>query len=92
MLQAPTDESPWRRSDSTAPGTTLGWCSEVLTYLDFPMLFLSADSTSLHGFSRAGVVYNVTPYLEYHPGGVDELLRGVGRDCTPLFDEVRPLF
>jgi NAD(P)H-flavin reductase len=35
-----------------------------------------------------GFVYNVTAYLEYHPGGVEELLRGVGRDCTELFDDV----
>ena len=26
-----------------------------------------------------GRVYNVTPYLKYHPGGEGELLRGVGR-------------
>ena len=36
-----------------------------------------------------GRVYNVTPYLEYHPGGIPELMRGVGRDGTDLFDEVR---
>ena len=35
-----------------------------------------------------GVVYNVTQYIEYHPGGKVELLRGVGRDCTHLFDTV----
>lgn len=26
-----------------------------------------------------GKVYNVTRYLEYHPGGQDQLLRGAGR-------------
>nr|XP_050027176.1 cytochrome b5 reductase 4-like isoform X1 [Dermacentor andersoni]XP_054922407.1 cytochrome b5 reductase 4-like isoform X1 [Dermacentor andersoni]XP_054922408.1 cytochrome b5 reductase 4-like isoform X1 [Dermacentor andersoni] len=35
-----------------------------------------------------GRVYNVTPYMEYHPGGVDELLRGVGTDATDLFNQV----
>lgn len=35
-----------------------------------------------------GRVYNVTPYMEYHPGGVDELLRGVGKDATDLFNQV----
>ena len=35
-----------------------------------------------------GQVYNVTPYMEYHPGGVDELMRGAGKDATALFDEV----
>ncbi|XP_078372196.1 cytochrome b5 reductase 4-like [Oculina patagonica] len=37
--------------------------------------------------SIRGKVYNVTPYLEYHPGGIPELMRGIGRDATDLFDE-----
>ncbi len=36
-----------------------------------------------------GNVFNITPYLDYHPGGVDELMKGAGRDCTALFDKVR---
>ncbi|XP_064618055.1 cytochrome b5 reductase 4-like isoform X2 [Liolophura sinensis] len=35
-----------------------------------------------------GKVYNVTPYMDFHPGGVDELMRGVGKDGTQLFDEI----
>jgi len=35
-----------------------------------------------------GNVYNITPYLEFHPGGVSELMRGAGMDCSELFDEV----
>ncbi|XP_062535498.1 cytochrome b5 reductase 4-like isoform X1 [Armigeres subalbatus] len=35
-----------------------------------------------------GKVYNVTSYLDFHPGGVDELMRGAGKDATNLFDEV----
>lgn len=34
-----------------------------------------------------GRVYNATPYLEFHPGGIPEIMRGVGRDGTDLFDE-----
>lgn len=34
-----------------------------------------------------GRVYNITRYLEYHPGGVSELMRGAGKDATKLFDE-----
>eukprot|EP00937_MAST-01D_sp_MAST-1D-sp2_P002675 g2675.t1 len=33
-----------------------------------------------------GKVYNITPYLHYHPGSKEELFRGAGRDCTELFD------
>jgi cytochrome b involved in lipid metabolism len=35
-------------------------------------------------------VYNVTPYAEYHPGGVPELMRAAGRDGSKLFGEVHP--
>lgn len=27
-----------------------------------------------------GKVYNVTPFLKYHPGGIPELMRANGRD------------
>jgi cytochrome b involved in lipid metabolism len=35
----------------------------------------------------SGKVYNVTPYLPYHPGGEKELMRVAGRDGTKLFGE-----
>ena len=34
-----------------------------------------------------GKVYNLTPYVNFHPGG-DKILKAVlGRDCTKLFDK-----
>ncbi|KAM4771047.1 cytochrome b5 reductase 4 [Rhinophrynus dorsalis] len=35
-----------------------------------------------------GMVYNITPYMEYHPGGEDELMKAAGADGTDLFDQV----
>ncbi|XP_008119917.1 cytochrome b5 reductase 4 isoform X1 [Anolis carolinensis] len=35
-----------------------------------------------------GLVYDVTPYMEYHPGGEDELMKAAGSDGTDLFDQV----
>ena len=35
------------------------------------------------------MVYNVTPYMEFHPGGEEEMMRGAGIDGTALFDEVK---
>jgi cytochrome b involved in lipid metabolism len=37
-----------------------------------------------------GKVYNMTPYLPYHPGGEPELMKAAGRDGTKLFGEVHP--
>jgi cytochrome b involved in lipid metabolism len=34
-----------------------------------------------------GKVYNVTPYLSFHPGGQKQLMRVAGRDGTKLFGE-----
>ena len=36
-----------------------------------------------------GKVYNITPYLRYHPGGVATALRAAGIDGTALFDKFR---
>jgi len=37
-----------------------------------------------------GRVFNITPYMEYHPGGVAELMRSAGCNGTALFREVHP--
>ena len=35
-----------------------------------------------------GVVYNITHYLSFHPGGRAELMKAAGTDCTLLFNQV----
>lgn len=35
-------------------------------------------------------VYDITPYLEYHPGGIPILMSAAGRDSTALFEKYHP--
>ena len=39
-----------------------------------------------------GKVYNLSPYMDFHPGGRDQLMRGVGREgeAERLFLEIHP--
>jgi cytochrome-b5 reductase len=34
-----------------------------------------------------GRVYNISPYMKFHPGGDDILMKAVGKDCTSLFNK-----
>lgn len=34
-----------------------------------------------------GRVYNIAPYMKFHPGGVDMLIKAAGKDCTALFNK-----
>ncbi|GMH19003.1 hypothetical protein Nepgr_020844 [Nepenthes gracilis] len=34
-----------------------------------------------------GRVYNISPYMKFHPGGADMLMKAVGKDCTSLFNK-----
>lgn len=40
--------------------------------------------------SYQGKVYNITPYIPYHPGGEGEIRRASGKDGEKLFLEVHP--
>jgi len=35
-----------------------------------------------------GKVFNVTPYVNYHPGGADKLMEGAGIDATEIFNDI----
>lgn len=34
-----------------------------------------------------GRVYNISPYMKFHPGGEDMLMKASGKDCTALFNK-----
>ncbi|KAL8609958.1 Cytochrome b5 reductase 4 [Nucella lapillus] len=72
----------------------LGRSNKDLTGVGGEVLNVSVEELSKHDkaddawIAIRGRVYNISPYLEYHPGGVDELMRGAGVDATQLFDEI----
>ena len=35
-------------------------------------------------------MYNMTPYVPFHPGGKPILMQGAGRDCSALFRKYHP--
>ena len=37
-----------------------------------------------------GVVYNIGPFVKYHPGGIDDIMKGAGRDSTELYLKYHP--
>lgn len=54
---------------------------------------ISMEEVALHNKAHDGwmvlhgKVYNIGPYLHYHPGGVDILKPTLGRDATALFEK-----
>ncbi|XP_011502582.1 PREDICTED: cytochrome b5 reductase 4 [Ceratosolen solmsi marchali] len=35
-----------------------------------------------------GIVFNISLYMDFHPGGISELMKGAGKDSTKLFEEI----
>ncbi|KAF9223361.1 cytochrome b5 [Gyrodon lividus] len=93
-----TTEKPKKpsRKVALAPGFgPLDWASlkssgedlrGVETLLRIPPSVLKTHNRKEDAWTAInGKVYNMTPYLPYHPGGEKELMRVAGRDGTKLF-------
>ncbi len=58
-----------------------------------PLRSISLQEVSLHDkvhdgwMVLHGKVYNIGPYLNYHPGGIDILKPSLGKDGTKLFEK-----
>ncbi|XP_032877802.1 cytochrome b5 reductase 4 isoform X2 [Amblyraja radiata] len=97
---APRTRGGWTRKMLLKPGRSLmDWIRLIksgkdMTGLRGKLLRVTPEELAKHKEKTdcwiciRGMVYNVTPYLEYHPGGEDELMRGAGADATELFDQI----
>ncbi|KAG7451325.1 cytochrome b5 [Guyanagaster necrorhizus] len=92
----PVQSSMKREKVALAPGhSPLDWAKlkssgqdlrGVDTLLRIPPSVLKQHNTRDDAWSVFnGKVYNITPYLAFHPGGEKELMRVAGRDGTKLF-------
>lgn len=54
---------------------------------DITMTEVATHGTEADGWTvLRGKVYNLSPYLDFHPGGRKILTQALGKDCTALFD------
>ncbi|KIK55134.1 hypothetical protein GYMLUDRAFT_176040 [Collybiopsis luxurians FD-317 M1] len=92
----PVKPSKKREKVALAPGhSPLDWAAlkssgtdlrGVDTLMRIPPSVLKQHNTRDDAWSAFnGKVYNITPYLPFHPGGEKELMRVAGRDGTKLF-------
>ena len=103
QARTPSKSSKARRPVRLAPGhSPLDWARleqsgtdlRGVPYSDF--ISVTPSTLRLHNkvtdawTALGGRVYNITPYLPFHPGGEAELMRAAGRDGTKLLLEVHP--
>lgn len=75
----------WIRLGSTGIDLTgVGGIPQVITMAELAKHNKENDAW----IAIRGVVFNVTHYMKFHPGGIEELMKGVGKDATKIFDNV----
>ncbi|XP_064627169.1 cytochrome b5 reductase 4-like isoform X2 [Lineus longissimus] len=94
------ESTPARKKVMLQPGHSLmDWIRLAnsgtdMTGIGGPMYQVSPEELAKHNkeddiwIAIKGLVYNVTPYMAFHPGGADQLMRAAGADGTTLFNEV----
>ncbi|CAF4292256.1 unnamed protein product [Rotaria socialis] len=75
----------WIRKTSNTPNLS-GTNGKILTITEEELAKHNTKTDCWTAIS--GHVYNITPYLDYHPGGVDEIMKGAGIDATTLFQDI----
>jgi len=84
-----------RRKEPLLPGySAMHWQQYMNTINRPPLRKIPLSEINLHNKESdawtaiRGKVYDITPYLLYHPGGKSQLMKAAGRDGTKLFDSM----
>uniref|UniRef100_A0A8D8VJD9 Cytochrome b5 reductase 4 n=1 Tax=Cacopsylla melanoneura TaxID=428564 RepID=A0A8D8VJD9_9HEMI len=92
----PRNKTALKPGHSLMDWIRLGNSGTDLTGVKGQRLLVSKEQLAQHNKENdvwmciRGVVYNVTRYMDFHPGGRDELMKGAGQDATELFNKVHP--
>ncbi|PIK39604.1 putative cytochrome b5 reductase 4-like isoform X3 [Apostichopus japonicus] len=94
------DSTKSRRKIGLTPGHSLmDWVrmanqkGRVLNGISGNIVEISKEELAKHNLVEdawtciRGKVYNISPYMDFHPGGAEELMRAAGKDGTNLFNE-----
>ena len=91
-----TAPSKTREKVTLKPGFHLSnWIQKLDSYPrpTVPLRKISMEEVRLHNKESDcwtvlnGKVFDITEYLQYHPGGVRKAMLGAGTDCTALFNK-----
>lgn len=72
----------------------LGSSGEDLTGTNGLIRPITLQEVALHNkpndawIAIRGKVYNITRYMDFHPGGGEELMKGAGKEATKIFEDV----
>jgi hypothetical protein len=90
----PSEIAPTRRKVALGPGcSAMDWARIKSAIPSKGFRKIKPSELKLHNAKDDawsvfnGKVYDMTPYMRFHPGGEKELLRAAGRDGTRLFSE-----
>lgn len=80
----------WAQLTKTTPAQQLAGVPTLVRVTPSQLKEMNGRKGAPAWSAFGGKVYNIGPYLPFHPGGEGELKRGAGKVADKLFDEVHP--
>ena len=80
----------WAHLTATTPNSELSGVSTLQKVTPKQLALQNGRKGRPAWSSFHGKVYNIGPYLAFHPGGPGELMRGAGKAGERLFEDIHP--